>query len=250
MKLYKRIIVGMLMTFMVCSASAKDYKASLFGVKSDGQTVNTRSIQKAIDYISEQGGGTLVFYVGRYLTGSVELKSNVSIRIEEGAALMSISSIYDYNKVGDRNALIIANGQKNVSVSGKGVIEGNNTFVTESVETQISKGYLNAPVSKYLPATILFTNCEDVKIDGIMINESADAAIVLDGCAKVEIENVTVNNITSDAEALEIANSKDVKVRDCYFDTKSSAIDSKLNSSNLEFTNCVNPKGAKITTLK
>lgn len=240
----------MLMTLMVCSASAEDYKASLFGVKSDGQTVNTRSIQKAIDYISEKGGGTLVFYVGRYLTGSVELKSNVSIRIEEGAALMSIPSVYDYNKVGDRNALIIANGQKNVGVSGKGVIEGNNASVTESVETQVRNGYLNAPATKYLPATILFNNCEDVKVDGIMINESADAAIVLDGCAKVEIENLTVNNVTSDAEALEIANSKDVKVKDCYFDTRSYEIDSKQNSSNLEFVNCVNPKGTKITTLK
>lgn len=50
----------------------------MFGIKSDGVTLNTRSIQRAVDYISEQGGGRLIFYVGRYLTGSIELKSNVT----------------------------------------------------------------------------------------------------------------------------------------------------------------------------
>ena len=41
---------------------------TLFGIKSDGVTMNTRSIQRAIDYIAQQGGGRLVFTVGRYLT--------------------------------------------------------------------------------------------------------------------------------------------------------------------------------------
>ena len=44
------------------------YYASKFGIRSDGVTLNTRSIQKAIDWISENGGGTLRFWVGRYLT--------------------------------------------------------------------------------------------------------------------------------------------------------------------------------------
>ncbi|HNY58327.1 MAG TPA: glycoside hydrolase, partial [Bacteroidales bacterium] len=66
---------------------SKDYNASMFGAKSNGTTLNTNSIQKGIDYISENGGGRLVFYVGRYLTGSIYLKSNVTIHLEEGAIL-------------------------------------------------------------------------------------------------------------------------------------------------------------------
>ena len=73
----------------VSPVSAKEYKAALFGVKSDGTTNNTRSIQKAVDFISENGGGELAFYVGRYLTGTIHLKSNVTIVIKEGAALMA-----------------------------------------------------------------------------------------------------------------------------------------------------------------
>jgi polygalacturonase len=88
---------------------AKDYNASLFGIKSDGITLNTQSIQKAIDFISEKGGGKLKFYVGRYLTGSVQLKSNVSIELNEGAVLVGTTSIYDYMGVNNLKALMMAN---------------------------------------------------------------------------------------------------------------------------------------------
>ena len=67
---------------------AKDYNASMFGVKSNGTTMNTNSIQKGIDFVSENGGGRLVFYVGRYLTGTIHLKPNVTIQLEEGAILV------------------------------------------------------------------------------------------------------------------------------------------------------------------
>ena len=71
-------VIGLLV--FVAGLSAKDYQVAMFGIKSDGVTLNTRSIQRAVDYISEQGGGRLIFYVGRYLTGSIELKSNVTMR--------------------------------------------------------------------------------------------------------------------------------------------------------------------------
>ena len=83
-------VIGLLV--FVAGLSAKDYQVAMFGIKSDGVTLNTRSIQRAVDYISEQGGGRLIFYVGRYLTGSIELKSNVTIRIEEGAVLVYLLS--------------------------------------------------------------------------------------------------------------------------------------------------------------
>ncbi|MCQ5300121.1 glycoside hydrolase family 28 protein, partial [Blautia wexlerae] len=59
--------------------------------------MNTRSIQKAIDFISESGGGRLVFTVGRYLTGSIHLKSNVTIHLGEGAVLVGSTNPYDYD---------------------------------------------------------------------------------------------------------------------------------------------------------
>src|SRR5690606_27805176 len=106
------------------NAYAVDYNASLFGCKSDGVANNTSSIQYAIDFIANKGGGTLHFYVGRYLTGSFELKSNVTIELHEGAVLVASPHIHDYLDYSGSRALVYANGQSNIKIHGKGVIQG------------------------------------------------------------------------------------------------------------------------------
>ena len=66
MKKTKALILSLLLLVCFGGAQAKDYNASLFGIKSNGTTMNTTAIQKAIDYIHEQGGGRLVFYAVSY----------------------------------------------------------------------------------------------------------------------------------------------------------------------------------------
>ena len=77
------IIASLLLMTLAGMAQEKQplYKSSFFGIRSDGTTDNTTSIQKAIDFIAGKGGGTLEFSVGRYLTGAVELKSGVDISL-------------------------------------------------------------------------------------------------------------------------------------------------------------------------
>ena len=90
-----------------CSEGATLYKASLFGCKSNGTTLNTTSIQRAIDHIASQGGGTLVFEVGRYLTGSIHLRQGVNIQLNEGAILVASPNIHDYDTADGKPTLII-----------------------------------------------------------------------------------------------------------------------------------------------
>ena len=96
---------------MALQALAQDpkptYNASKFGIRSDGVTMNTRSIQFAIDWIAEQGGGTLRFWVGRYLTGSIHMKSNVTIELMEGAILVGSTNPFDYDRLNATNDLEI-----------------------------------------------------------------------------------------------------------------------------------------------
>src|SRR4030095_2326383 len=110
--------------FIKClPGSAKDYPASMFGIHSDGVTLNTRSIQFAIDYIQQQGGGRLVFDVGRFLTGSIHLKSGVTLHLKEGAVILGSLNPMDYDKVG-LTALILSHDQNNIGITGQGVIDG------------------------------------------------------------------------------------------------------------------------------
>ena len=94
--------------FMVLPIKAEIHQASSFGIKSDGVTLNTRSIQAGIDFISAHGGGVLEFSVGRYLTGSIHLKSNVEIRLLEGAVLVGSTNPYDYDMVEGNYGLLLA----------------------------------------------------------------------------------------------------------------------------------------------
>lgn len=92
MNRYKFFILSLTL-ICVASLSAKDYYATDyyatdFGVIADGKTLNTNSIQKGIDFVNKLGGGRLVFTAGNYLTGSIYLKSNVTLHLEEGATLL------------------------------------------------------------------------------------------------------------------------------------------------------------------
>ena len=120
MNRYRLSFFALSLAYCLC-ASAKDYYASDFGVKADGKTLNTNSIQKGIDFVNEQGGGRLVFTAGNYLTGSIYLKSNVTIHIEEGAVLLGSTNPWDYEKDPYIRwmAMIFAVKQNNIGITGK-----------------------------------------------------------------------------------------------------------------------------------
>ena len=106
-----------------CSEGVTLYKASMFGCKSNGTTLNTTSIQRAIDHIASQGGGTLVFEVGRYLTGSIHLRQGVNIQLNEGAILVASPNIHDYDIADDAPTLIIGNSDGQSRICGLGFVQ-------------------------------------------------------------------------------------------------------------------------------
>ena len=106
-----------------CSEGATLYKASLFGCKSNGTTLNTTSIQHAIDHIASQGGGTLVFEVGRYLTGSIHLRQGVNIQLNEGAILVASPNIHDYDTADGTPTLIIGSPDGQSRICGLGFVQ-------------------------------------------------------------------------------------------------------------------------------
>src|SRR4030042_6951797 len=125
---------------------AKDYNVSLFGAKSNGTTLNTTSIQKGIDHIHENGGGRLVFFVGRYLTGTIYLKSNVTIQLEEGAILVGSVNPLDYEQNFNWTALVFALDQHDIGITGKGVIDGQGFTVANNLVDLIHKGIISDPL--------------------------------------------------------------------------------------------------------
>lgn len=185
--------------FQTAGLLAKDYNASLFGINSDGITLNTRSIQAAIDYISGNGGGRLVFFVGRYLTGSIHLKSNVTIHLEEGAVLAGSLNPYDYDKIGFM-ALILAKDEHDIGVTGMGVIDGQGRTVARNVVSLIHSGVIkdnfkyDRPQEDHRPMVLYLRSCTNVTITGITVRNSASWVQTYDQCKNLKIDSIRVDS--------------------------------------------------------
>ncbi len=247
----KRILIFLASALIVVSVSAQEkiHQASSFGIKSDGVTLNTRSIQAAIDYIGSHGGGVLEISVGRYLTGSIHLKSNVELRLLEGAVLVGSTNPYDYDMVEGNYGLLLAKGQKNISVKGKGVIDGRGFDCALNFLNQVHLGFLD-DTTKYdrvtkRPKLIYFRECENVVIEGINLRNSAEWTLVTDQC-----ENLTISGILMDSknywnnDGLDIVDCRHVLIKDSFIDASDDAICFKSHSAehlceDIEVRNCI-----------
>lgn len=196
----KKIILIMLIFLQSIAVIAKDYKASQFNINSDGSTMNTRSIQFAIDYISKNGGGRLVFYVGRYLTGSIHLKSNVTLQLEEGAVLLGSTNPFDYDRIGN-TALIHARDVENVGITGKGMIDGQGRMLANNSIQNVHMGVLvdglkyDRTRESIRPMIIYFHSSTNVNIKDITLKNSACWLQTYERCKNLVIDGITVDNV-------------------------------------------------------
>jgi len=247
MKSVKFIALSILFVCATSLQAQKDYKASMFGIKSDGKTLNTASIQKAIDYISENGGGRLVFYVGRYRTGTVYLKSNVTIQLEEGAGLVASTVPYDYN-IGGNAALVVANNQQNVGITGKGLIEGQGAAINANIDEQGAKGNLPAGLKSFRPALIVMENCSNITFSEIMLLNAGGDAQVLSNCRNAKITKVTVKSkVVPSTKAFVLTGCSEVQLADSFVDVSSSPLFLKgAPSKGIQITNSITADGKKI----
>ncbi|MBN2270394.1 MAG: right-handed parallel beta-helix repeat-containing protein, partial [Sedimentisphaerales bacterium] len=165
--------------------SVRDY-----GAAGDGQTLDTPAIQKAIDACDKVGGGRVVIPPGKYLSGTVHLKSNVTLFLEAGARLMGTPKLDEYKhpippasmpeaRWGKwHRALILADSVENIAIAGNGVIDGNKVFDPTGEEKM--RG----------PHTFVFVNCRGVSVRDVSFVDSANYAIFFMVSDDVSIRNV------------------------------------------------------------
>ena len=161
-----------------------------YGAAGDGQTLDTEAIQKAIDACATDGGGRVVLPPGKYLSGTVHLKSNVTFFLEAGARLVGTAKLDEYKhpmppasmpeaKWGKwHRALILADAVENIAIAGDGVIDGNKVFDPTGEEKM--RG----------PHTFVFVNCRNVTVRDVSFVDSANYAIFFMVSDEVSIRNV------------------------------------------------------------
>ena len=206
---------------------AKDYQASYFGIRSDGQVLNTRSIQFALDYIHREGGGRLVFHVGRYLTGTLHMRSNVTLQLEEGAVLLGSLNPFDYESRTNpfMTALLLADSVQNIGITGRGMIDGQGKQVAMNYVDVIDKGLIKdkfrsgRPEVETRPMIIYFRNCSNIMIRGILLRNSASWNQTYDQCRNVVVDSISVDNKDFwNEDGVDIVDCDSVAVTNSFFD--------------------------------
>lgn len=169
-----------------------------FGALGDGRTLNTGAIQKAIDKASQsKKGGTVYIHDGIFITGSLRLKDNVTLFVEQGAILRGSVNHTDYLPVrcqlnsyrGHEDfQLIYAENARNISITGGGIIDGYSLY-----EGWPWKGRNN---EHERPRLVRMVTCEDVFINDITLIRSANWTQYYENCTNLQVKNVKVRCYT------------------------------------------------------
>ncbi len=264
----KRAMIYGLALFFVTSLSAQIFNVKDFGAMSDGVTVNTQTIQKAIDSCYVSGGGKVLFDGGGvFVTGTIYLKSNVTLHVANGTTLLGSPNIDDYTTDTHHimyrreshmdRCLIYAENAHSIAIEGYGTIDGN------GYPTNFSSGgrpmllrfkdctriHIN-DIRLINPAawTSAFLYCDDISVSGITIisrvNNNGDG-LDFDGCQNVRVTNSNFDN-SDDCICLQASlpdkPCKNVVVSNCIFKTKWGGMRvgllSRGNIENVTVTNC------------
>lgn len=240
-------ITCLLLVLISTAAKANDYNASLFGCKSDGVTNNTGSIQYAIDFIANKGGGTLHFYVGRYLTGSFELKSNVTIELHEGAVILASPNFYDYLNYSGNRALIYARNQSNIRIQGKGVIQGQVPLFTRNRKSLVSKGFIKENGEQLLPDLIRIEDSEDVSIEGIVLLDGLGKVQSYARCRNLSLSHQIIRSkVYENSIGISLLSCLNVELSSLYVDTSGKALLEEGENEIRLKENCVTNNGKNI----
>ncbi len=213
------------------------------GATGDGVTPDTSAIQAAIDDCSRKGGGTVEFPPGRYLSGSILLKDNVTLRLDPQALLLGSTNIADYKPMeAFTDAVGIPRGHcfvgavdaKNIGIEGGGTIDGRGKEVLAA----------RAEADKNIrPFLLRFVRCTGVSLQGIHLQASAAWTAHFFECRDVTADRVTIfSRGLQNNDGFDIDSSENIRITNCDVDSGDDALcikaTSPLPSRNIVATGC------------
>jgi polygalacturonase len=231
-------------------AAQSFYDVTKFGARKDSSAKATAAIRKAIDAASKAGGGTVYFPAGKYLTGPIHLKSNITIFIDAGAELHFSNSFDDYLPMVESryegvdvksfSPLFYAYKAENIAIVGRGVIDGhgekwwhfvegykegqprskwqrifeeeNKNILLPDDPKQMKRGFLRPPFIQPL-------YCKNVLIQGITIRNSPFWTINPEFCDNVTVHAVSIKNPQRNApntDGINPESCSNVHISDCH----------------------------------
>ncbi|MCI0514175.1 glycosyl hydrolase family 28 protein [candidate division KSB1 bacterium] len=207
------------------------------GAVGDAHTLNTRAIQKTIDQCHQQGGGTVVIPAGVFLTGTIQLRSNIHLFLESGSVLKGSTDVADYQLGTQRVGLLYTQNANNITISGPGNIDGNgDSFMYLDQRKKLggvdysvlrqgkqymdpAEGLGDGPVEpKERPfQMIIFSNCKNVTVRDVLITNSPFWTVHFADCDGVLFTGIKLytNLLIPNSDGLDLTSCSNVMVSDC-----------------------------------
>jgi polygalacturonase len=192
-----------------------------YGAKGDGVQLDSPAINRAIEAAAGQGGGTVFFPAGKYLSGSIRLKSNIALYISQGAVIEAVldTAAYDKpepNEWGDKfkyqdfghshwhNSLIWGENLENISILGPGLIHGKG-LTRSLMQDRIPDGVGNKAIG--------LKNCRNVILRDFSVLHGGHFVLLATG-----VDNLTIDNLKLDTnrDGMDIDCCRNVRISNCY----------------------------------
>jgi polygalacturonase len=228
-----------------------------YGASGDGRTLDTLAIQAAIDACHQHGGGTVLVSAGRYVTGSIFLRDNITLNLEAGAVVLGSEDPADYPIIGGRwegaeqpthASLITGVDLHNIAVVGRGTIDGQGA--------QWWQRSTDKTLTYPRPRLIAFTNCRNVLIEGITAINSPSWTINPVRCENVTVHGVSISNPADspNTDGINPDSCRMVRISNCYVDVGDDCVtiksgietedaDKRAPCENVTITNCTMAHG-------
>ena len=226
------IIISIMLSLCPISNGATAYNVMDFGAKGDGTHIDSPAINAAIEKVANEGGGLVILPAGTYLSYSIRLKSNITLRLERGAVLKAApvtetmgydeaepnSSTYqDFGHSHWHNSLLWGENLHDVTLEGEGLIDGTGVLSRwgprqhEARMTLANKALALKDCQRVTVRGLSFKECghfallltgvDDLVIEGVTADTNRDA-FDIDCCERVVIRNCRVNTLNDDAIVL------------------------------------------------
>jgi polygalacturonase len=212
--------------------SENAYFITDFGAKADDKGFdNSPAVNECISHCSGNGGGFVIVSGGAFTAKTIHLKSNVTLFVEKGSALVADESGEGFENM----AFIHADGCENISVTGGGEINGNGHLfgrkplydknLTEPDEIidviKMRRDYRAqlrfAHPSKY-GRLVCIENSKNIDIHDIILKDSASWTLRLTKCERVKIESIVINNNrhVCNTDGIDLMQTSDAVIKHCF----------------------------------
>ncbi len=215
----------------------KAYRVTDYGVVNDGK-LHTAEMQALIDKVATEGGGVIVIPEGTYMTGALFFKQGVHLHLYNGGTLMGSNDPSDYPILKTRiegetclyySALINADGINGFTISGEGTIDGNGFTFWKHFWERRSWNPQCTNKDEQRPRLIYVSNCKNVQIDGVKLQNSAFWTTHIYNSENVKLLRLHISSPAKpvkapSTDAIDLDVVKNVLVKNCYMSVNDDAI--------------------------